>query len=175
MKPAPILSNEQRRLTALHGLLILDTPPEERFDRITAFAAEEFEVPIALISLVDGRRQWFKSRIGLEVCETDRDISFCGHAIGANDVMVVSDARSDERFHDNPLVLGPPHIAFYAGAPLILSTGEAVGTLCLIDRIPKQFDIVDLGILRTLRDLVVAELERRVSADQAAAAALGAA
>ncbi|MCC7547618.1 MAG: GAF domain-containing protein [Burkholderiales bacterium] len=159
LTPAPVLDNDARRLEALHGLLILDTPPEQRFDRITAFAAEEFEVPIALVSLVDRERQWFKSRVGLEVCETGRDISFCGHAIHGNGIMVVHDARADARFHDNPLVLGPPHVRFYAGAPLVLSGGEAIGTLCLIDRVPRQFDIVDVGILGTLRDLTVAELD----------------
>jgi GAF domain-containing protein len=161
MKSAPIKSNEHRRLRALHGLLILDTPPEERFDKITAFAAEEFGVPIVLVSLVDAQRQWFKSRVGMDGCETSRDISFCGHAIHENEVMVVSDASRDERFRDNPLVSGPPHIRFYAGARLVLSGGDAVGTLCLIDRVPRQLDIVDLGILRTLRDLVVAELQAR--------------
>lgn len=116
MMTAPIPANEAERIQALRELLILDTPPEERFDRIVEFAAEEFGVPIALISLVDDDRQWFKARFGLAVCETDRRSSFCGHAIHVSEVMVVSDATQDSRFADNPMVLGPPHIRFYAGA-----------------------------------------------------------
>lgn len=158
MQTAPIPANEQQRLEALRALLILDTPPEERFDRIVAFAAAEFDVPIALLSLIDQDRQWFKSRIGLGVCETPRDISFCGHAIHCHDVLVVPDARVDERFVDNPLVLGAPFIRFYAGAPLIMPAGQAVGTLCLIDTRIRRLDSTDLSILASLRDLVVSEM-----------------
>lgn len=158
MQSAPIPADEQQRLEALRALLILDTPPEERFDRIVEFAAAEFDIPIALISLIDENRQWFKARTGLGVCETPRDISFCGHAIHCDKVLVVPDARVDERFVDNPLVLGEPYIRFYAGAPLIMPDGQAIGTLCLIDTRVRRLDATDLSILSSLRDLAVAEL-----------------
>ncbi len=158
---APALpDNEAERLAALYALLILDTPPEQRFDRIVAFAASEFDVPIALISLIDRERQWFKASIGLPVCETGRDISFCGHAILAPGIMVVPDALLDARFADNPLVTGEPGIRFYAGAPLVLPSGAVLGTLCLIDRRPRTLDAMELGILATLRDLAVFEISR---------------
>jgi len=158
MLPAPIPDNDEDRLSALRELLILDTPPEQRFDRIVEFAAQEFDVPIALISLLDRDRQWFKSRFGLAVCETSRDISFCGHAICGHDILVIPDARVDERFIDNPLVLGDPFIRFYAGAPLVIPSGHAIGTLCLIDRRSRSLDKVELSIMSTLRDLIVQEL-----------------
>ncbi|PIM54309.1 histidine kinase [Roseateles chitinivorans] len=158
MMTAPIPANEAERIQALRELLILDTPPEERFDRIVEFAAEEFGVPIALISLVDDNRQWFKARFGLAVCETDRQSSFCGHAIHVSEVTVVPDATQDPRFADNPMVLGPPNIRFYAGAPLEIRPGIRVGTLCLIDRRRRTLDDTDLAILMSLRDVVVSEL-----------------
>jgi GAF domain-containing protein len=158
MQAPPLPANEAERLAALHALLILDTPPEQRFDKIVAFAASEFDVPIALLSLIDRERQWFKANVGLAACETGRDISFCGHAILAPDIMVVPDALDDPRFADNPLVTGEPGIRFYAGAPLILASGAALGTLCLIDRRPRTLDAMELGILSTLRDLAVLEL-----------------
>jgi len=158
MISAPIPANDDERLAALHALLVLDTPPEARFDRIVEFAVQEFEVPIALISLVDGDRQWFKSRFGIVACELPRNTSFCGHAILGADVLVVPDARVDERFVDNPLVTGDPFIRFYAGAPVLTPSGHAVGTLCLLDRRLRRFDDTDRAILCTLRDLVVAEL-----------------
>jgi len=152
--------DEAARLAALYELLILDTPPEERFDKIAQFAASEFDMPIVLITLLDVDRQWFKARVGTEVCETGRDISFCSHAILRDDTMVVEDALQDPRFADNPLVTGAPHIRFYAGAPLALPSGLRLGTLCLIDRRPRTLDALDLGILGTLRDLAVMELVR---------------
>lgn len=161
MQVAAIPANESTRLAALYQLLILDTRPEERFDKIAAFAAQEFEVPIAVITLVDAERQWFKAKVGTEVCETGRDVSFCAHAILHDDIMVVPDAAADARFVDNPLVTGEPHIRFYAGAPLTLASGLRLGTLCLIDRAPRTLDALDLGILGTLRDLAVMELARR--------------
>ena len=157
----PRPANEPDRLQALRQLLILDTPPEERFDRLTAFAAQEFDVPTALLSLIDNDRQWFKSRVGMDQCETSRGISFCGHAILQDDIMVVPDVNQDERFIDNPLVTGEPHIQFYAGAPLKLPGGQNVGTLCLIDNKPRTLDDIDLAILGSLRDLAVEELVRR--------------
>ncbi|NEX63182.1 GAF domain-containing protein [Noviherbaspirillum galbum] len=158
MLAAPIPDDDNERLAALRALLILDTPPEQRFDKIVAFASQEFDVPICLISLVDERRQWFKARVGLEPCETGRDISFCGHAILQPDIMVVEDAHADARFADNPLVTGDPFIRFYAGAPLLMPGGHAVGTLCLIDTRPRRLDAVSMAILTSLRDLLAEEL-----------------
>ena len=134
--------NEAARLEALRGINILDTPPEERFDRITRIAAALFDVPIALVSLVDAERQWFKSHHGLDALETRRAISFCGHAILQDGVFHVADAAKDARFKDNPLVTGAPNIRFYAGLPLHVG-GEAIGTLCLIDSKPRDFDAAD--------------------------------
>jgi len=158
MKAAPIPEHDQQRLQALRDLLILDTPAEERFDKIVAFAAGEFDMPIALISLVDENRQWFKAKVGLAACETSRDISFCGHALESSDVLIVPDTHEDERFKDNPLVTGAPLIRFYAGAPLVLPSGHVAGTLCLIDQRPRSLDPLDLSILCALRDLVLDEL-----------------
>jgi GAF domain-containing protein len=159
MVPAPLPSDEHQRLQALRELLILDTPPEERFDRIVRFAADEFDVPIALISLVDSDRQWFKARVGLEACETGRDISFCAHAVHAGELLMVEDALRDARFFDNPLVTGAPHVRFYAGAPLRLRSGAIVGTLCVIDTRERRLDSIDRSILESLRELAVAELD----------------
>lgn len=150
--------NEQERLAVLYELLLLDTPPEQRFDTIVEFAASEFDVPISLITLVDRDRQWFKARRGLEVCSTPRDISFCGHAILQPEIMVVPDAAADPRFADNPLVTSEPHIRFYAGAPLALASGLVIGTLCIIDTTPRTLDAVELSILSSLRKLLVMEL-----------------
>ena len=161
MIPAPIPPNEAQRLRALRELLILDTQPEARFDRITDFAASEFGVAIALVSLVDENRQWFKARTGTEACDTARDISICGHAIMGSEVFVVEDTARDPRFADNPLVTGDPFIRFYAGAPLILPDGMAVGTLCVIDTEPRIFSRIDQAILSALRDVAVEELLRQ--------------
>lgn len=161
MKTAPLPPNEAQRLAALHALLILDTPPEQRFDRITEFAAAEFDVPICLISLVDEDRQWFKSRVGIDVCETPRSLSFCAYALHSSETLVVPDTHADERFADHPVVVDPPHLRFYAGAPLVLPSGLIAGTLCLADMQPRQLDELDLSILATLRDLAVNELIER--------------
>ena len=157
----PIPTDDEQRLQALREMLILDTPPEERFDRVVKFASEEFDMPMVLVSLVDAKRQWFKARVGLDACETDRDISFCGHAIVQPQVLVVEDALQDERFHDNPLVTGSPHIRFYAGAPLQLAGGAIIGTLCMIDRRPRTLDAMEPAIFGSLRELVVSELVSR--------------
>lgn len=159
--------NESERLAALYELLLLDTPPEKRFDTIVEFAASEFEVPICLISLIDHDRQWFKSRFGLAACSTPRDISFCAHAILQPDIMVVPDALADERFFDNPLVTSEPHIRFYAGAPLTLPSGQAIGTLCIIDVKPRTLDTIELQILASLRELLVMELSGKAGASHA--------
>jgi PAS domain S-box-containing protein len=159
LKPL-IPANEIARLQVLRDLNILDTPAEERFDRLTRIAQHILQVPIALVSLVDAQRQWFKSRQGLDTQETHRDISFCGHAILGSDVFVVADAAADPRFADNPLVLEAPSIRFYAGAPLTLSSGERVGTLCAIDRQPHQVTSAQLAALQDLAACVVEELEQ---------------
>ena len=154
----PMPDNEAERLALLYELLLLDTPPERRLDKIVEFAASEFNVPICLISLIDSDRQWFKARVGIDACETPRDISFCGHALASSELLLVPDARLDARFHDNPLVAGAPHLRFYAGAPLVCRDGLAIGTLCLIDTVPRTFDAADQAILASLRDLALIEL-----------------
>ncbi|WP_372871861.1 diguanylate cyclase [Shewanella sp.] len=159
MLTAPIPFDETERLEALRGLRILDTEAEERFDRLTRLARRLFDVPICLISLVDQDRQWFKSCLGLSATETSRDISFCGHAIMQSDIFIVEDALGDDRFSDNPLVRGDPYIRFYAGFPLTLSSGYRMGTLCIIDRRPRQFDAESYKDLEDLGKLVVSELE----------------
>lgn len=150
--------NEQSRLDTLRSLNILDTAPEERFDRLTRMAKRMFGVPIALVSLVDENRQWFKSCIGLSVSETPRDISFCGHAILGNDIFIIPNAEEDERFADNPLVVGEPEIRFYAGCPLRALNGEKLGTLCIIDQRPRNFGADDLEALQDLASMVEREL-----------------
>lgn len=132
MIPAPIPEDEAERLAVLRSYGILDTPPERRFDRITSLVATVLGAPIVLVSLVAEHHQWFKSACGLTVRQTDRDVSFCGHAILGDEPMLVPDARADPRFTDNPLVTGPPHIRTYLGAPLITPCGAKLGTLCVI-------------------------------------------
>lgn len=154
--------NEADRLAALVGYGILDTEFEESFDRVTRIAANVFNAPIALMSLVDGTRQWFKSAVGLAVRETPRDISFCTHAILGTEVFVIPDACLDARFAANPLVLGSPSIRFYAGAPLINPAGYALGTMCIIDREPRDgMDDRHKQILTDLAGIVVDLMERR--------------
>lgn len=154
MIPPPQPPDEDKRLAALRSLNILDTPPEDRYDRITRLAQRTFGMPIALISLVDEKRQWFKSCQGLGTTETPRDVSFCGHAILEGVVMVVPDATKDPRFADNPLVTGEPKIRFYAGQPIESSDGSRLGTLCLIDTVPRELDAEQRRALRDLAELV---------------------
>ena len=157
-----IPENEADRLAALVGYGILDSDFEESFDRVTRIAANIFNVPIALVSLVDGTRQWFKSAIGLPVRETSRVISFCTHAILGTEVFVVRDASIDPAFSTNPLVTGDPKIRFYAGAPLINPKGYALGTMCVIDRSPRDgMDARHQAILTDLAGIVVDLMERR--------------
>ena len=151
-------AGEADRLAAVRRYRILDTEPEQRFDDLALLASQICGTPMALISLVDRDRQWFKARVGVGVCETERATSFCGHAVAHRDFLVVEDARRDERFHDNPWVLADNPIIFYAGAPLVLPSGHAVGTLCVYGPEPRRFDALDLAILGTLRDLCVEEL-----------------
>jgi diguanylate cyclase (GGDEF)-like protein len=146
--------DESRRLRALTTLCLLDTLPEEKFDRISRLACHMFDVPIALVSLVDRDRQWFKSKQGLDSCETARSISFCGHAILHEQPLIVPDALRHSGFADNPLVTGEPHIRFYAGQPVHGPDGSRVGTLCIIDRKPREFTPEDHLILADLAAMV---------------------
>lgn len=150
MQAPPVPANEAFRLEALRGLCILDTPDETRFDRVTRSVARLFRVPMALVSLVDESRQWFKSRQGLEPRETPRDISFCGWAILGDGPFVVEDALADPRFADNPLVTGPPFIRFYAGAPLHGPGRAKIGTLCILDREPRAFPAGEVTALEEI-------------------------
>ena len=159
--PAPLPSNETKRLEALRRYRILDTPAEEAFDDFAAIASAICETPIALVSLVDGDRQWFKARVGLEAQETPREHAFCAHSILGEEVMVVEDATSDTRFSANPLVTGDPRIRFYAGAPLIDSEGHALGTLCVIDRRARPLDAGRREALEALARRVVGQIEMR--------------
>lgn len=153
---------EVQRQLALNDYGVVDTPPEEGFDRLTRLASNLLDTPIALVSLLDGTRQWFKSRVGVDATETPRAWAFCDHAIRQTGVFVVADASLDSRFRDNPLVTGEPKIRFYAGAPLRTPTGEQIGTLCVIDRKPHRgFDDRAQAILRDLAALTVDELELR--------------
>ncbi|WP_040480857.1 ATP-binding protein [Vreelandella boliviensis] len=142
--------NETQRLAALHALQVLDTPSDKAFERMTQLARDLFNVPVALVSLIDQERQWFKSHQGLEVCETERAVSFCAHAIAHDGPLVIEDTHKDERFADNRLVTDSPHIRFYAGFPIRPLQGMAVGTLCIIDHQPRQFSERDLKLLGSL-------------------------
>jgi diguanylate cyclase (GGDEF)-like protein len=153
-----IPADELRRLGALRASGLLDTPAEERFDRVTRMAQRLFDVPIALISLVDEDRQWFKSRQGLDTSETPRAFSFCAHAIEGDEVFQVFDAEADVRFADNPLVVGDPNIRFYAGCPVSAPDGSKLGTLCVIDRRPRQFSEDDILALQDLAEMVENEI-----------------
>src|SRR4051812_24558408 len=153
--------DEPTRLNALQRYDILDTLPEQALDDLTALAAHICNAPIALISLVDADRQWFKSRFGYSETETSRDVSFCGHAILNPELFIVADAALDSRFADNSLVTGDPHIRFYAGAPLVTAEGQALGTMCIIDHVPRELTSLQQEALRILARQVMAQLELR--------------
>ncbi|WP_249735262.1 GGDEF domain-containing protein [Aestuariirhabdus haliotis] len=158
MKEPAIPSNEEHRVAKLHELGVLDTPPEQRFDRLTRMAERIFNVPIALVSLIDSDRQWFKSAVGIDIKESPRQLSFCGHAILGEGLFLVPDARLDSRFADNPMVLGEPHVRFYAGCPLKALDGSRLGTLCVIDRKPRHLSEQEQETLRDLAAMVEREL-----------------
>lgn len=162
-RPYPVPDNEAERLERLERYQILDTPAEEAFDRATRLASKIMDTPIALVSLVDRDRQWFKSRLGLDVPETPRDIAFCTHAIMTTDPLVVGDALNDKRFADNPLVLEQPKIRFYAGAPLTTRDGFNMGTLCAIDMVPHEPTADQIEALQDLAQMVVDELDLRAA------------
>jgi len=163
-------TKEARRLKVLWQYNVLDTVPEEVFDDLTELAARICEAPIALISLVDEDRQWFKSKVGLTINETSRDVSFCAHAIQQQDLFIIPDATKDSRFAANPLVTSDPKIRFYAGAPLITPDGYALGSLCVIDKVPRELRTEQQQALRVLSRHVMTQLElRRHSRDLAEA------
>lgn len=157
MQIPPLPKNEQERLQLLHSLNILDSPPDERLDRVTRLAARLFQVPYAFISLVDSNRQWFKSAEGLNIHETSRDVSICGHTIAAGKPLVIDDLQQDPRFADNPLVTEGNQLRFYAGAPLRFREHYVLGTLCIADSKPRSLSAEELSLLEDLAALVEGE------------------
>lgn len=155
------IKNERARVAALQKYAILDTEPEQAFDDLVLLASFVCNTPIAIISLVDEHRQWFKSKLGMSISETPREIAFCDTAIRQPDVFVVPDTLNDKRFRNNPLVTSEPKIRFYAGAPLINEDGYALGTICAIDRSPRELDSGQQAALKALSRLVLAQMEFR--------------
>jgi GAF domain-containing protein len=159
---APAMSTDDAsRVSSLQKYAILDSEPEQYFDDLTLLASYVCKTPIALISLIDENRQWFKSKVGISASETSRDIAFCSVAIQQPDLFVVPDALKDERFRNNPLVVADPHIRFYAGMPLINEDGYALGTLCVVDRIPRELAPEQEAALKALSRLVLGQMEFR--------------
>ncbi len=167
---APLPNNETARLEPLCACRILDTAPERAFDDITRLVAQICGTPIALVSLVDANRQWFKSKVGIDATEIARDVAFCAHALLQPDVLIVADALADERFATNPLVTSDPHIRFYAGAPLIAPEGYALGTLCVIDYVSRELEPQQVEALRALSRGLTAQFELRLNLDNLARA-----
>jgi GAF domain-containing protein len=156
----PAVENE--RLAALHHYQVLDTEPEQVFDELAFLAGAICGTPVSLITFVDADRQWFKSRIGLHTSETPRSLAFCAHTILGSDLMVISDTHQDARFRDNPLVTGSPYIRFYAGAPLCTAEKMALGSLCVVDYVPRVLSHQQRLALKSLSRLVVMQLETRL-------------
>jgi len=163
-RKAPLPENEEARQAAVERLGLLDTPAEERFDRHARIAAAALDAPIALVTLIDRDRQWYKSHYGFEFSETARDVGFCSHAILQSEPLVVNDARADDRFADNPVVVGEPHVRFYAGVPLHASDGARVGAFCIVDHKPRRLTPAQLRMLQDIARLVEEELEPRAAA-----------
>jgi len=168
---APVPKNEKKRLKVLWEYGVLDTVPEEVFDDLTELAARICEAPIALITLVDEERQWFKSKVGVTLNETSREVSFCAHAINQPELFIVPDATQDQRFAQNPLVTSDPKVRFYAGAPLVTPDGYALGTLCVLDKVPRELRPDQKQALRILARHVVSLLELGRRSHQLSAAA----
>jgi len=160
---APSTSSETARVAALNRYAILDSEPEQSFDDLVILAAHICQTPMAMLSLVDDHRQWFKSKFGVEVRQTPRDISICAHTIQQNDLFVVPDTLQDARFRENPLVTGELHIRFYAGAPLVNEDGFALGTLCVVDRQPRQLDPEQKEAISALGRLALRQMELRMN------------
>jgi GAF domain-containing protein len=158
---APMPSVEAARIAALNRYAILDSEPEEAFDDLVILAAHICRTPMALLSLVDDHRQWFKSAVGVQIKETPKEISVCAHAIQQSELFIVPDLLEDARFRDNPLVTGEPRIRFYAGAPLVNEDGFALGTLCVVDREPRELDEDQKEALKALSRLTLRQMELR--------------
>lgn len=158
---APTPDNEAQRLETLRGFGILDTLPEREFDDLALLASQICGTPMAMVSLIDADRQWFKAKIGVAATQTPRDLAFCAHAILQADLFIIPDALEDERFLHNPFVTSDPRIRFYAGAPLLAADGHALGTLCVLDRVPRELTAKQEESLRALSRLVVSMLELR--------------
>jgi anti-sigma regulatory factor (Ser/Thr protein kinase) len=161
-----MVADEARRLNALHSYRILDTMPEQAFDDLTLLASQVCGTPIALITLVDENRQWFKSRVGIDLAQTERSISFCTHAIQREGLFIVPDTLHDGRFRNNPMVVSQPHIRFYAGAPLRTRDGDALGTICVVDNVPRTLTDGQKAALDALRRQAEAQLALRQSLDE---------
>lgn len=166
MQILPLLDNEEERLRALERLDILDTLEEQDYDDLTFLAAQLCDTPIALISLVDDKRQWFKSHHGLDVRETPRDFAFCAHAIHGDELFIIEDSDNDERFYDNPLVTSKPHVKFYAGMPLYIDNKYPIGTLCVVDDHARKLSEKEKKALEALSRQAVNQLELRLKVKQ---------
>jgi GAF domain-containing protein len=167
MAGAPLPSNENARLEALHELRLLDTPPDRQLDQLLVDLTQRLGMPAAAVSLLDRDRQWFKSRVGLSFCATPREVAFCAHAILGEAPMVVRDATCDRRFCDNPLVVGEPGIRFFAGVPLSTPSGFALGTLCVIDYRPRELSRRGLALLTGVARTVMAHIAVRREVERA--------
>jgi GAF domain-containing protein len=161
MEKAPIPKDEFKRIVSLIELDLLDTPPEKRFDQLTRCATKIFHVPISTLTLIDAQREWFKSCQGLSATEGDRAISFCGHALVENEILVIPDTTKDKRFADNPMVTGEPYIRFYAGVPIMSADGSRVGVFCIKDTKPREFSEEDGDVLKGLARWAELEINLR--------------
>ncbi len=161
MQKAPIPNDEEKRIEAVHRIAILDTEPEERFDRLTREAAKMLDVPISTITILDSKREWFKSCVGLDSTEGDRSISFCGHALLVKDLFIVEDTLKDPRFRDNPMVTSYPFIRFYAGQALLdYETSQPVGVFCIKDVKPRKLTMNEIGMIIDIANRAEKEINR---------------